>query len=251
MHNFSFSLKRAFTLIELLVVIAIIAILAAILFPVFAQAKEAAKKTQCLSNGKQIGTALIMYLSDNDDKYPQEHPGTANPVLDDSTGQLEAEDYGSPFDKLLPYVASTNSAKTGLYLCPTDSDPHGLKLLDVAGNCIGSSPLAPPPGNLNSYMLNAYFLFGATETQLVQPSRTIYIAERRETFCDVHFHPWFSEIEIPIGANDLVNPIAIAFVRHTKGSNGFYADGHAKWSAFARSRTPFEGQPLYGEYQAF
>lgn len=61
--------NRAFTLIELLVVIAIIAILAAILFPVFAQAKKAAKKTQDLSNMKQLGTALQIYLSDYDDTY--------------------------------------------------------------------------------------------------------------------------------------------------------------------------------------
>src|ERR1700677_1343177 len=62
--------KKAFTLIELLVVIAIIAILAAILFPVFAQAKEAAKKTSCLSNMKQLGLADIMYVNDHDDTYP-------------------------------------------------------------------------------------------------------------------------------------------------------------------------------------
>lgn len=59
--------RRAFTLIELLVVIAIIAILAAILFPVFAQAKEAAKKTACLSNSKEQGTAVLMYGGDYDD----------------------------------------------------------------------------------------------------------------------------------------------------------------------------------------
>lgn len=63
-------MKKAFTLIELLVVIAIIAILAAILFPVFAQAKNAAKKTQDLSNIKQIGTALQLYINDSDDVYP-------------------------------------------------------------------------------------------------------------------------------------------------------------------------------------
>jgi prepilin-type N-terminal cleavage/methylation domain-containing protein/prepilin-type processing-associated H-X9-DG protein len=63
-------IRRAFTLIELLVVIAIIAILAAILFPVFAQAKEAAKKTQCVSNTKQTGLAGIMYATDYDDVLP-------------------------------------------------------------------------------------------------------------------------------------------------------------------------------------
>lgn len=62
--------KRAFTLIELLVVIAIIAILAAILFPVFAQAKDAAKKTSALSNVKQSGTSLMIYTTDYDDMFP-------------------------------------------------------------------------------------------------------------------------------------------------------------------------------------
>ncbi|HTQ09768.1 MAG TPA: prepilin-type N-terminal cleavage/methylation domain-containing protein, partial [Fimbriimonadaceae bacterium] len=62
--------NRAFTLIELLVVIAIIAILAAILFPVFAQAKMAAKKTVAVSNVKQLGLAIMMYQNDSDDTYP-------------------------------------------------------------------------------------------------------------------------------------------------------------------------------------
>jgi prepilin-type N-terminal cleavage/methylation domain-containing protein len=62
--------RNAFTLIELLVVIAIIAILAAILFPVFAQAKEAAKKTVTLSNAKQMGTGFVIYSTDNDDMFP-------------------------------------------------------------------------------------------------------------------------------------------------------------------------------------
>ena len=63
-------MRKAFTLIELLVVIAIIAILAAILFPVFAQAKEAAKRTTDLSNAKQIGLAFQMYAGDYDDTSP-------------------------------------------------------------------------------------------------------------------------------------------------------------------------------------
>jgi prepilin-type N-terminal cleavage/methylation domain-containing protein len=63
-------MRKAFTLIELLVVIAIIAILAAILFPVFAQAKEAAKKTQTISNTKNMGTATVIYSADSDDLFP-------------------------------------------------------------------------------------------------------------------------------------------------------------------------------------
>src|SRR5205823_4954449 len=62
--------KNAFTLIELLVVIAIIAILAAILFPVFAQARESARKTTCLSNMKQNGLAALMYVQDYDEQFP-------------------------------------------------------------------------------------------------------------------------------------------------------------------------------------
>jgi len=243
--------SKAFTLIELLVVIAIIAILAAILFPVFAQAKAAAKKTQCLSNGRQIGIALMLYLNDNDDRYPQEHPSTANPVVDDSEGQLEEIDYGSPFDKILPYVASKDSSKTSLYICPADSDPHGLHLLDSSGNCIGSNPLAPPPGPLSSYLLNAYYLFGATESQIVELTRSVYVSERRDSFCDVHYHPWLGEVELPLNAADQANPVALAFDRHTTGSNGFYAEGHAKWSPFSKSRAPFAGHDLYGEFQAF
>lgn len=63
-------MKKAFTLIELLVVIAVIAILAALLFPGFAKARERARRTQCISNERQIGTAIRLYLSDWDDKYP-------------------------------------------------------------------------------------------------------------------------------------------------------------------------------------
>src|SRR5579872_3193597 len=63
-------LKSGFTLIEMLVVIAIIAILTAILFPVFAQAREAARKTSCLSNMKQVGLATLLYVQDYDETFP-------------------------------------------------------------------------------------------------------------------------------------------------------------------------------------
>ena len=80
MHSFR-TMKKAFTLIELLVVIAIIAILAAILFPVFAQAKAAAKKTSALSNQKQIGLAVIQYMADADDTFPRNDDCIARSAL--------------------------------------------------------------------------------------------------------------------------------------------------------------------------
>ena len=235
--------------------IAIIAILAAILFPVFAQAREKARAIACLSNSKQIGTALFMYIQDYDEKYPQEHPSTGNPVVDDNMAQLEALDFGSPFDKILPYVGSRSSDKTQLYICPSDPDPHGKAITDSNGNCLSNS--APPPGPLSSYIINAYYLFGATLPQIDTPSQSIYVVERRSNgsmatdFCDVHYHPWLSEVELPLSATDLINPIAISSVRHSGGSNYIYCDGHAKWKRFESTRQPFEGHPLFGEHQAF
>ncbi len=110
--------NKAFTLIELLVVIAIIAILAAILFPVFAQAKAAAKKTQCVSNLKQIGTGFQMYMSDSDDVWPvwsarMDPPGDAD---------LFAVKY--MYQGLLyPYIKNGSNLTSGelkdLWACPT------------------------------------------------------------------------------------------------------------------------------------
>jgi prepilin-type N-terminal cleavage/methylation domain-containing protein len=76
-------MRRGFTLIELLVVIAIIAILAAILFPVFARAREKARQSTCLSNVKQISLGLVMYMQDYDDSLPQTYyyRGGGSPLI--------------------------------------------------------------------------------------------------------------------------------------------------------------------------
>jgi len=94
--------RSVFTLIELLVVIAIIAILAAILFPVFAQAKEAAKKTQCISNNKQIGIALMMYQGDFDD-HVMPRPDNNYPWSSDTNdkGYITWVDWVQPYVKSL------------------------------------------------------------------------------------------------------------------------------------------------------
>ncbi len=106
-------MKKAFTLIELLVVIAIIAILAAILFPVFAQAKAAAKKTTALSNLKQIGTANLIYQGDYDDTIPlmiqsNIYQGASYGVLTWlDTIQPYTKNYGLIFDPVSPYNRDT------------------------------------------------------------------------------------------------------------------------------------------------
>lgn len=114
--------KRGFTLIELLVVIAIIAILAAILFPVFARAREAARKTQCTSNLKQMATGMLMYAQDYDDKFPA---GKSNC----SHGPFDSwEQSGNGVDdfhmqsmwyavKIQPYIKNV-----GVFKCPSSPD---------------------------------------------------------------------------------------------------------------------------------
>src|ERR1051325_5464312 len=138
---------RGFTLIELLVVIAIIAIIAALLFPVFSRAKEASKKTACLSNLREIALGLQIYLEDYDDTYPQAKPSSSNPEIDDSQGQLEDPAIGSFFEMLLPYLGGKGDVtQQGLYRCPTDSDPFGEQ-------CLSVNPDYPP---VTSYVVNGY-----------------------------------------------------------------------------------------------
>ncbi|MGI4792440.1 MAG: DUF1559 domain-containing protein [Janthinobacterium lividum] len=251
------SRDTGFTLLELLVVIAIIAILAAILFPVFQKVRQNARRTACLSNLKQIGLALTQYVQDSDEKYPQEHPSTGNPAVDDDNGQLEGagDDYGSPFQKVMPYVAGgsnpNSSLNQQLFVCPDDPDPHGVQL----GTTCTST--APSPG-ITSYLINAYFLFGATLAQVQEPTSTIYVSERGSQFCDVHVHPWLGETyngAVPTALIGCVpNPdglYAPASERHTDGANYGSADGHAKWERYAATVQPTADQPCFGQYQAF
>jgi prepilin-type N-terminal cleavage/methylation domain-containing protein len=115
-------MKRAFTLIELLVVIAIIAILAAILFPVFAQAKAAAKKTVVLSNQKQIGLGLTMYQGDNEDTMNSYIARTGQPRSDN----WRRADIVSWSDQVQPYLKNGAPTYNAAIVSPSGVVPNGI-----------------------------------------------------------------------------------------------------------------------------
>src|SRR5579871_3614581 len=136
--------RFGFTLIELLVVIAIIAILAAILFPVFAQAREKARQTSCLSNLKQQGTATYMYVQDYDETFP-----LALYIGNTGTGPCGFASYHA----IVPYQKNADVQK-----CPSDSTPLNVdKTVQVVGSLLGAVIPAcnvPPALHVTSYQPN-------------------------------------------------------------------------------------------------
>src|SRR5579863_7373346 len=112
---------RGFTLIELLVVIAIIAILAAILFPVFAQAREKARQTSCVSNEKQILLAIMQYTQDYDESYPLGEAGTTH-----WDGNINTDDQAQGIENEIdPYIKAGvtwgRERKSSVWNCPDDN----------------------------------------------------------------------------------------------------------------------------------
>jgi prepilin-type N-terminal cleavage/methylation domain-containing protein len=243
-------MRKAFTLIELLVVIAIIAILAAILFPVFAQAKEAAKKAACISNMRQIGMATTLYIQDFDFKYPQSKQTSGQPQIDDADGSIEEPDNGSVFAKMLPYTGhgSNDSEdvmfRQGLFACPTDPAPFDQQCPDVIN--IGGP-------HVISYMVNGYFVWGLTESQIGEPANTVQYSERRSVneqgappFCDDIYHPWFNPSN-PVAPEDEMAEFtgAVATHRHSSGSNFCFAEGHASWRRWSQTWSPANNVDLH------
>jgi prepilin-type N-terminal cleavage/methylation domain-containing protein/prepilin-type processing-associated H-X9-DG protein len=182
-------MRRAFTLIELLVVIAIIAILAAILFPVFAQAKEQAKKTACLSNTKQMALGIYMYTNDSDDVFPQ------NDYEQDPVGFMNGISYNPANPNgtyqitwtylIQPYIRNWN-----IYVCPSDSNvvttdspcPNGVSDIGVLNS--SGQMYCDWAAQKNSYIpvynvLPAHDWTVTSITQFATPANQIVVTEHR------------------------------------------------------------------------
>jgi prepilin-type N-terminal cleavage/methylation domain-containing protein/prepilin-type processing-associated H-X9-DG protein len=227
--------RRAFTLIELLVVIAIIAILAAILFPVFAQAREKARQTACLSNGRQIGIGLTMYLQDYDESFPPADygaPVTSPPYTQFGWYSGAGGSVFYPpccFDLLQPYEKNLQ-----IHKCPSDGSgiPAALPLkVNGAGQ-----PLQPLSYALNRYFFYDYSTFkfnpaaGTALAAIIVPANRLFVVESVSSFG--------RELIGPSNLNLVTGGQPPLLTRHTAGGIYLYADGHAKWHKMPASWDP-------------
>jgi len=207
--------RRGFTLIELLVVIAIIAILAAILFPVFARAREKARQTSCLNNVKQITLGLIMYMADYDQRFPS---GDSTAWGD---GSWPGYPYGGYADAVYPYVKNSQ-----IFVCPSDGVRNCLSAAN-SSHTFGSDHLQGTyPNQALSYAYN-YSLYGFTDANPIRPSETAMLTdgiERPYFYRDGPALPNGGHA-ISRGHSDRVGRAAV----HNEGVNIGFIDGHAKW----------------------
>jgi prepilin-type N-terminal cleavage/methylation domain-containing protein/prepilin-type processing-associated H-X9-DG protein len=222
-------MRRGFTLIELLVVIAIIAILAAILFPVFARAREKARQSSCLSNVKQISLGAMMYTQDYDETYPPGlvgSPGAGPGPVSQSASWFS--DSKMHFDIIYPYVMNVqvfecpSGGGGSLYslnygfnvnICPdvrTGGSPVKMATVKAPANvfmCLDAGPYRVGPGYITRPTYSYWYVPG-TWDESADPDAT-------------GFH----------SSGDLSGFARSDYMsgRHNQGINIGFADGHAKW----------------------
>ncbi len=250
--------RRGFTLIELLVVIAIIAILAAILFPVFARARENARRTSCVSNVKQIGLAWMMYVQDYDETYPPDNttnganaqwmPITAlpypckpcrprrnlsanppvspdDPVLFPKTDQAAYD----PRPFAMPYIKNLN-----LFKCPSD---NGIPANLVPGDPSQGQPVWKVEGS--SYCLNTVMTRVGKLAAIPLPADTYMGAEVTSFHAGINdaIQGWKDASTGPMNLrHDSKGPVRVAY----------FVDGHVKLATerfIALQCSPFPSLP--------
>lgn len=235
--------RRGFTLIELLVVIAVIAILAAILFPVFAQAREKARSITCISNLKQLGSATMMYVQDFDETFPMAFgyginqggwtSGFTRPVPPDTFA--DADVWRCSYSNAVqPYIKNY-----GVYTCPSSTVQNGgyaalnpvVKVSYSYNGLLQSYPLAGVAGPAGLIMLHSgrgrsYRLNG----DVTQPA----LACSNSSDLTCVYKPAANGIcQTGNGSSSGWFPSLGGMAEHGRGQNVAYADGHAKFRALS------------------
>ena len=212
-----------FTLIELLVVIAIIAILAAILFPVFARAKAKANQASCLSNLKQMQLAMTMYLSDNNQTCPPQISYAGN----------VSEEYWPTL--IEPYINNLQ-----VWVCSADPTVGGCNnVFRGDGVCLVSA---------TSYGYNSYLASGGTanndnlgdtEPAIQYPAEMVCFSDAAKFLLQDGISVGYATTPTYAGClADISTGGLAANCRHNMGNNMSFMDGHAKWLAFAAIPDP-------------
>lgn len=203
--------RAAFTLIELLVVVAIIAILAAILFPVFAQARDKARQTSCLSNLKQMGLAMMQYVQDNDEAVPLRNNGN------NSYQKADPPDYWMAME---PYLKNRQ-----VRVCVSDTSEVN------DGNTQGGKSYC-----INGHLFFSDFADGSGFIGAINaPAQVILFTEwlQGDTF-NQYVSRYISADNIKFAVDKQATDATAkrqyaAITRHVGGTNWLLADGHAKW----------------------
>ena len=230
--------RPAFTMVELLVVIAIIGILAAILFPVFAQSRERARRAACLSNLKQMGLGMLMYTQDNDEHLPawSTYWMCYTNGLTRGYGPDGGVDCGAAFDEndiywdaaILPYVKMGDPANAlkpdsgGVWHCPNSE-------LSERYSSYGYSQ-----GVMSYSTFEAFYYGFPAESSLRDPAQTIFVGDGgREarlglpTQLQGYAQKYAPGFEYYVGGVRAFSRDAP--FRHQAGANYVFCDGHAKW----------------------
>ena len=235
LHRVGFNPRcRCFTLIELLVVIAIISLLAAILFPVFASARERGRQTVCLSNMKQVGLAFAQYVSDFDSTYPtcdnDKAKITGRPP-EPETPEADGEPERDWHIVLQPYVKNF-----AVLRCPSD--------VSVAPVDPRNPDLDIKKEYVSSYTVNGWSEYSLAESAVTRPANWVLLGERNnvargpKTWWMFYWWTWQGktpQVWPPAASPDPASIAAedLALTRHTNTANWLYGDGHVKSETFA------------------